>query len=287
MGAWGPGFWSDDYTYDVRNRYLDLLRRGSAPEEAVTKLLSEFCPEEDEESGYLFWLTIASLQWDYGYLGEALQAKTLAILDSGVDEERWAESARPADQRKRREVMEKLRQKLASVQEKPKKLRPYGYKRTRWKVGDIISLRFGLMADPTIKPPPDKKYWPYHNCYGAALVVDFWEEDLGDIYVHPVIACYDWIGASEATEGLLQNVGFIEINAHWLSDVDHLLWCIEVPWKLIISWHDLKKIGHVDEIPSALLKERGSYVKKCIPVSILEDEIVDHWIAEGKTSPKV
>jgi len=181
MGAWGTGFWSDDMTSEVRDDYLDLLRRGATPEEAVAKLLPQYQPEADEESGYLFWLAIASLQWDYGHLSDELRAKALAILDSGVDEERWAESARPADQRKRREVLQKLGQKLASVQEKPKKLRPYGYKRTRWKVGDVISLRFGLMGDHRITP--DEEYWPYHNCYGAALVVGFWEEDLGDIYV--------------------------------------------------------------------------------------------------------
>lgn len=42
MGAWGPGFWSDDYTMDLKNSYLDRARRKVAPEEAVTQLVEEF-----------------------------------------------------------------------------------------------------------------------------------------------------------------------------------------------------------------------------------------------------
>ena len=82
MGAWGTGFWSDDDTCDVREDYLDRLRKKKTPEEALAEMLPIYMPDQDGESGYLFWLTIALLQWEYGHLTEPIKEKALAILSS-------------------------------------------------------------------------------------------------------------------------------------------------------------------------------------------------------------
>lgn len=54
MGAWGTGFYSDDTTSDVRDTYLDLLRKRVPPEEAVAQMLEEWKPDRDEECGISF-----------------------------------------------------------------------------------------------------------------------------------------------------------------------------------------------------------------------------------------
>ena len=66
MGAWGTGFYSDDETLDIKDTYLDLLRKKVPPEEAVAQMMEEWKPDKDQECGYFFWLTIALLQWEYG-----------------------------------------------------------------------------------------------------------------------------------------------------------------------------------------------------------------------------
>ena len=121
--------------------------------------------------------------------------KALAILASGVDEARWAE-VRPGDREKRREVMAKLEAKFRSEPEKVKKLRPYTHKRLPWKVGDVISLRMGRMCEAWRGA---LRHWPFDDLYTAVVVMDIWEQDIGDIYDIPVVALYHWIGAEKAT----------------------------------------------------------------------------------------
>ena len=51
MGAWGTGFYSDDTTSDVRDTYLDLLRKKTPPEEAVVRMEEQWQPDRDPEGG--------------------------------------------------------------------------------------------------------------------------------------------------------------------------------------------------------------------------------------------
>ena len=143
--------------------------------------------------------------------------KALAILASGVDEARWAE-VRPRDREKRREVMAKLEAKFRSEPEKVKKLRPYTHKRLPWKVGDVISLRMGRMCEPWCG---STFCWPFDDLYTAVLIVDSWEEDVGDICDIPVVAVYDWVGAEEAAMEDLAGTPFLR-GDDWFRGTEEL-----------------------------------------------------------------
>lgn len=277
MGAWDTGFWSDDTTSDVRNSYMDGLKKKRPPEEVLAQLVNEYEMDTDDD-GYLCWLAVALLQWEYGHLSEEVKAKALAALHSGADEERWTEASEK-DRRKRREVMRQLEEKLLSTNEKPKKVRPYVRKRTKWKVGDVISVRFG-----TMNPHQAERLWPFQNLYGAVLVVDFWEEDLGDIYVTPVVAPYEWIGCSPAREKDLKNASFLrELSRR--GAVMSRFWLADVPLKQDYSWYDLDVLFHIDQIPFSKEELPSPQAARTFGWGNLGAHIADTWLEMGREIP--
>lgn len=251
MGTWGTDFWSDDLTSDVRYNYLDLLRKQVLPDDAVAQMIETYEPNKDSETGYLFWLAIASLQWDYGHLSDNIREKALRVFDTTQDEERWAK-ADVRDRKKRKEVMSALQQKLSGDNPSPKKLRPYVKKRSLWKVGDVISLHFEDMLH-------EKMPWlhPFQGMYGAVLVVDFQEQDIGDIICNPVVALYDWIGKEPATMADLKTSSFFETEMYHNYGMQYF-WTVDMPNKRLREWYDLSRIGHLETLPFSpkLLQER-------------------------------
>ena len=286
MGAWGTGFWSDDDTCDVREDYLDRLRKKKTPEEALAEMLPIYMPDQDGESGYLFWLTIALLQWEYGHLTEPIKEKALAILSSNVDDERWAEAS-PSDRRKRRQVMEQLAAKLRTPQVKPKKLRPYVRKRNRFQVGDVLSLRFGTMkpSEQDVFRQDTERFWPFQNLYGAALIVDFWEVNIGDIYINPVVALYDWLGAAPARMSDLEAVPFFRTE-FYSNEGKRYFWAADMPLKREFDWYDLQVIGHLDRLPFTDSELAEGYIKDANRWGTLEKTIADPWLETGRELPK-
>ena len=283
MGAWGTGFYSDDTTSDVRDTYLDLLRKRVPPEEAVAQMLEEWKPDRDEECGYLFWLTIALLQWEYGHLPQERREKALAILASGVDEARWAE-VRPRDREKRREVMAKLEAKFRSEPEKVKKLRPYTHKRLPWKVGDVLSLRLGRECEPW---RGSTFCWPFDDLYTAVLIVDSWEEDAGDIYDIPVVAVYDWMGAEEAAIENLAGTPFLRGDDWFRGKEEHKRYfhSVDHPLRQDYLWNDLKKLGHLEQLP-AFPREEWEYRKKTNRWGVMGEMLIMEWVLRGKPIPR-
>lgn len=277
MGTWGTGFWSDDTTSDVRHSYMDGLKKKRLPEEILTQLVDEYEMDTDDD-GYLCWLAVALLQWEYGHLSEVVKAKALDALHSGADEERWAEASEK-DRRKRMEVMRRLEEKLLSTNEKPKKVRPYVRKRTKWNVGDVISVRFGSM-----NPYQAEYLWPFQNLYGAVLIVDFWEEGLGDIYVTPVVAPYEWVGCSPAQEKDLKGVPFLKRESRH-GAVMSRFWLARVPFKEDYSWHDLDVLFHIDPIPFSKEELPTPQQAQIYGWGNLGAVIADSWLEMGREVP--
>ena len=54
MGTWGTGLWSDDTTEEVRDEYLDYLRRGVESRAAVEMLFSRII---------ILMVTCSGLHW--------------------------------------------------------------------------------------------------------------------------------------------------------------------------------------------------------------------------------
>ncbi len=142
MGAWGTKLFDNDYTSDVRGDYKDLLRRCKDAESALQELLSKYQADlNDPEDGPLFWLALADTQWEYGRLTPEVQEKALALLEKGVDQERWREAGEEQLQAWN-ETCKKLEEKLCSPQPRAKRIVPYRFYRCPWSIGDVFAYRF-------------------------------------------------------------------------------------------------------------------------------------------------
>ena len=120
MGAWGTGLYQDDTTDDIKEEYLNYLRIGLTNEEATNKVLEENdWWEEDEEEAPLLWFALADTQWKYGRLMDKVKKQALKYIEEGTDLERWEEDKKLY--KKRKEVLEKLKEKLNSPMPKEKK----------------------------------------------------------------------------------------------------------------------------------------------------------------------
>ncbi len=140
MGTWGPGLYSDDTALDVKGQYRDLLREGTAPDEATNKLIEDFAIG-DLTDDTAFWLALADTQWHWGYLEDRVKQNALHIINEGIDLARWEEQPYKSDVRLRKKTLEKLRARLESPQPLSKKLpQPY-INKCPWKIGEAISYR--------------------------------------------------------------------------------------------------------------------------------------------------
>lgn len=140
MGTWGTGLYDDDTACDVRDAYQDMLGDGVAEPEATVRLTKEWSGDlSDPDTGPVFWLALADVQWRLGRLQEAVKSEALAVIEGGSDLARWSEDKKL--EAKRRAVLERLKVRLNTPQPAEKRVRKRYVDATDWKLGDVYSFR--------------------------------------------------------------------------------------------------------------------------------------------------
>lgn len=141
MGTWGPKLYDDDVTEDVKDSYIDLLKRGEKNDE-ITKLLIKDYHDyiTDIDDGPLFWFALADTQWDYGRLIPHVKEKALYYLKLGTNLERWKLES-PLDYNERISVLQDLEKKLNSVMPSKKRIRKYKFYKCNWEIGDTYAYK--------------------------------------------------------------------------------------------------------------------------------------------------
>lgn len=142
MGAWGTGLYSDDFALDVKNELIDQLKFGVHYREAFEKLKEDYVDtaEYDDPDIPVFWFVCADVLWKYGRLDDDIRQTALSYIDNGGDLHRWTDESEFL-MKKRKAVLEKLRQKLMSPQPEAKPIRPYRFFRCDWNVGDVFAMK--------------------------------------------------------------------------------------------------------------------------------------------------
>lgn len=120
MGTSGTALFSDDVAVGVKRDFVDLLRRGLPPEEAVAALKRDWVDSiADADDGPTFWLALTTTAWMYGGLDEDVKQKAIEVIDNGYSLPRWSGAALA----RRRAVLAELRTQLLSPQPKSKRPR--------------------------------------------------------------------------------------------------------------------------------------------------------------------
>lgn len=143
MGAWGPALYSDDLACDIRDDYKMLIGDGLDSEQATAELIQEYEDSiRDRDEKGVFWFALADTQWKTGRLIKSVKEKTLEIIDSESDLERWKNDSK--NLKKRRLAIEKLKQQLLTEQPKEKRLPKVYREASKFNVGDVFSYQNGL-----------------------------------------------------------------------------------------------------------------------------------------------
>ena len=140
MGAWGANLYQDDVALDIKDEYKDNLRRGKTNEEAMQEIIDKYQELlEDAEDRGVFWLALADTQWNLGRLDEQVKEQALEIIELGTDLKRWEINEKLYN--KRKEILEKLKEKLLSPQPEEKRMPKYRTYKCEWKNGDVFAYQ--------------------------------------------------------------------------------------------------------------------------------------------------
>ena len=140
MGAWGANLYQDDVALDVKDEYKDNLRRGKTNEETMQEIIDKYQELlEDEEDRGVFWLALADTQWNLGRLDEQVKEQALEIIELGTDLKRWEINEKLYN--KRKEILEKIKEKLLSPQPEEKRMPKYRTYKCEWENGDVFAYQ--------------------------------------------------------------------------------------------------------------------------------------------------
>lgn len=140
MSIWGPGLYQNDVSDDVKSYFRDQLHRGKNADQITRELMDSFREEiADLCDRPNFWLALSDVQWDTGRLLPEVKAQALACLSDGSALLPWEEASKK-DRAKRKQVLEKLVEKLNTPQPPEKKVSQYRLYQCPWKVGDVFAL---------------------------------------------------------------------------------------------------------------------------------------------------
>lgn len=124
---------------DIRNQYIDSLRRGNNNIEATKQLIADYRDAlSDEEDAFIFWLSLADIQWENGRLEETVKQNALVHIEKEVEFLQKQDTEMPYCA-KHINALNCLKQKLLLPQPREKKIKPYRFYHTHWKMGDVFA----------------------------------------------------------------------------------------------------------------------------------------------------
>jgi hypothetical protein len=133
MGTWDVGLFADDTALDVREAWVEPVRRGRAPVDVTAEVVGAFGADDP-----VVWFALADTQWRWGMLEASVRERAIALIDSGRALGEWAGSEWEAERRK---VLRDLRKRLERPMPPPRPIKPRSRFDTEWEMGDVVGYR--------------------------------------------------------------------------------------------------------------------------------------------------
>jgi len=122
LGAWGYKIKQDDFVCDVINSFKQKLKETGCFELATKEVIKSSSVEiEDQDDGPLFWLGLASAQWEYGACHDSTYEQVKVIVEKEIGLDLWKEGDEKTLLARKKELADFL-EKISSEKPKPKKL---------------------------------------------------------------------------------------------------------------------------------------------------------------------
>ena len=225
MGAWGVGLYQDDVACDIKEEYINRLKiMGQTNIEATEELIEG--NEDyfyDEEDGPVSWFALADTQWRYGRLLPEVKDIAIKLIKEEIDLERWKEDEKQYE--KRKEVLNKLMEKLNSPQPPEKKISKRKLIKAQWEKGDVVLYQ---LTNEKVK---DSKWY---NKYVLFRVLCVTKTNIGSLpreYSNEqnVIAYYNWVGNAEPDLSIIKELKFLKTTrsygkaGKWYTRVENVM----------------------------------------------------------------
>lgn len=184
MGTWSTSLYANDFACDIRDDYIDKLRRGKSNEETTQEIINNnlgIMGDAEEEA--IFWFVLADTQWNYGRLLPKVKEKALEFLERDEELERW-ENSEKKQLREWLDVRKELKDKLLSPLPPPKKVSIYRLYKCKWQLGDVFAYQF------------HGEYSKERGVYGKYILFRKVEEDVWwPGHIVPAVYVYWWMGS--------------------------------------------------------------------------------------------
>jgi hypothetical protein len=90
MGAWGAGIFDDDDAADIRADFPHYLADAQEIARATDAAAADYGASlEQPARTTAFWLGLALIQWRKGWIDPRVRELALAIIDEGLDLQKW------------------------------------------------------------------------------------------------------------------------------------------------------------------------------------------------------
>lgn len=141
MGTWNTRLYGNDTTADIRDTYIECLRKSMSNEDAYKTTCDEYAELFGSDEEILFWLAMADTQWELGRLMPTVKNTALKFIKE--DPHGCSDNF---DGRKRAlwgKTIHVLEERLNSQQPSEKAISALeNFERDPWMVGDIYVYRF-------------------------------------------------------------------------------------------------------------------------------------------------
>ena len=138
MGVWGYKLYDSDEALNIKDEFTLKIKQGKSKEEIIKEMIEE--NEEmikDAEEAPIFWFTLADLLWKKGKLTKEVKERAIEYISNGKELERWKDEAEEREYKKRKETLEKLKERLESPQPDEKIIKARKPYVTNWEIGDV------------------------------------------------------------------------------------------------------------------------------------------------------
>lgn len=251
MGTWGPGLYCNDISEDVKNTYMDQLRRGKNNEEIVKDLLRDYAKEiVDADDAINFWLALADTQWKVGRLLPEVKEKALMYLNDTLPSDVWIGTK---ELNKRKIVLENLRNQLSLPVPPAKRIPQYRLFKCNWIIGDTYAYKL------TSNLSKEKGLYGRYVVFRKITEDNWWPG-----HVVPIVHFFRWIGNSVPDLCEVVNLGLLPLYLYSKDEFAYRIKLLTTSVK-IIPKSNLTLLGNDSDFTPAS------------EVNILPNKIVHAW----------
>ena len=141
MGYWGNKLYENDYTNDVRDNIIDLIKNDLSPQEIYQSLRNTHKLDvEDKTDLVYFWIVVCDVLWDYGRLTSEVLNDAREVLGNQSLVELWVSEFDELKVEKEK-IYKRIVDKLNRTQPPIKKVKKVNLYHCDWRNGDAFAYR--------------------------------------------------------------------------------------------------------------------------------------------------